>query len=295
MKSTNDIFFFFCGKFPFLWLRSSIDPLFLLFTITIVIIIIKRLLKVNDMDPTQFDLANFPVKDTIKILTALLEKITLTNDQHHLEAKTFQTSTYTCFHARSIPSISIHAYFTRILKYCPCANECLIALLVYFDRMTLPNPDLHLKPLHIDSYNVHRLIITGLMISSKLYSDVFFTNTRYAKVGGLPVSELNALELEFLRLNNYSLFVTIDELQKYGDNILQHWNHTQDLEPLIMKDLVINDDITRPFSRLTMEDRCSSPSPVDKHWRYSNGASRLNFAVKNSTGENTAEEVLRRI
>lgn len=134
------------------------------------------------MDSTQFDLANFPVKDTIKILTALLEKITLTNDQHHLEAKTFQTSTYTCFHARSIPSISIHAYFTRILKYCPCANECLIALLVYFDRMTLPNPDLHLKPLHIDSYNVHRLIITGLMISSKLYSDVFFTNTRYAKV-----------------------------------------------------------------------------------------------------------------
>lgn len=138
------------------------------------------------MDSTQFDLATYPIKDTIKILTALLEKITLTNDQH-LENNTFQSSSYTCFHARSIPSISIHAYFTRILKYCPCANECLIALLVYFDRMTLPNPELHLKPLHIDSYNVHRLIITGLMISSKLYSDVFFTNTRYAKVSVLSI------------------------------------------------------------------------------------------------------------
>ncbi|CAO3622978.1 unnamed protein product [Mucor hiemalis] len=73
------------------------------------------------------------------------------------------------------------------------------------------------------------------MISSKLYSDVFFTNTRYAKVGGLPVSELNALELEFLRLNNYNLFVTVDELQKYGDNILQHWDHSNELEQLAIK------------------------------------------------------------
>lgn len=130
------------------------------------------------MDCTHFDIATYPVKDTIKLLTALLVKITETNDQLHREAGTKQPSAYTCFHARSIPTITIHAYLTRILKYCPCANECLIALLVYFDRMTQPQ----LNPLHIDSYNIHRLIITGLMISSKLYSDVFFTNTRYAKV-----------------------------------------------------------------------------------------------------------------
>ncbi|KAI7893411.1 cyclin-domain-containing protein [Mucor mucedo] len=245
------------------------------------------------MDATQFDLATYPVKDTIKILTALLEKITLTNDQH-LEANSFQSSTYTCFHARSIPSISIHAYFTRILKYCPCANECLIALLVYFDRMTLPNPDLHLKPLHIDSYNVHRLIITGLMISSKLYSDVFFTNTRYAKVGGLPVTELNTLELEFLKLNSYSLFVTIDELQKYGDSILHHWNHSQDTGPLIVKDITnTNDEIARPFSRLTMQNKCTPP---DKHWRYSSSNGRQSF-VKTNSGNGTADpgDALRRI
>lgn len=119
-----------------------------------------------------FDISTYPVKDTIKLLTALLEKITQTNDLINMERK---KSNYTCFHARSIPSISIQAYFNRIVKYCPCANECLLAILVYFDRMTETK-------LHIDSYNIHRLIITGLMISSKLYSDNFFTNTRYAKV-----------------------------------------------------------------------------------------------------------------
>lgn len=39
----------------------------------------------------------------------------------------------------------------------------------------------------IDSYNVHRLVIAGVTVASKFFSDVFYTNSRYAKVsaGGL--------------------------------------------------------------------------------------------------------------
>ncbi|KAG0740085.1 hypothetical protein G6F57_010943 [Rhizopus arrhizus] len=196
------------------------------------------------MDSLQFDLASHPVKDTIKLLTSLLEKITNGNDQLHSDAGQLDPSSYTCFHARSVPNISIHAYFTRILKYCPCANECLIALLVYFDRMNQAKPSRRIPPLHVDSYSIHRLIITGLMISSKLYSDVFFTNTRYAKVGGLTVTELNALELEFLYLNDYDLFVTIDELQEYGNKLLVHWHY--------MKSTQKNEEVTKPFGRLSV-------------------------------------------
>ncbi|KAI9316460.1 cyclin PHO80-like protein, partial [Dichotomocladium elegans] len=183
------------------------------------------------------DLARHPTKDTIKMLTSLLEKVTMANDRHNLTTPASahhngsgdpprhgrsrslsHSSPYTCFHARSIPSISIHAYLSRILKYCPCANECFLALLVYFDRLSKAR-----QPLRIDSFNIHRLVISGIMVSSKLFSDVFFTNTRYAKVGGLPVAELNVLELEFIALNNYSLFVTVEELQHYGDQLLSHW------------------------------------------------------------------------
>jgi len=38
------------------------------------------------------------------------------------------------------------------------------------------------RPFTIDSFNIHRLIIAGVMVSSKFFSDVFYTNTRYAKV-----------------------------------------------------------------------------------------------------------------
>lgn len=121
----------------------------------------------------RFDLANFPVTETINMLTCLIKKITTANDS--IQQK--QTN-YTCFHARSLPSIDINSYLIRILKYCPCANECFLSLLVYFDRMSQNKLD----PLRIDSYNIHRLVIAGVMISSKFFSDVFYTNTRYAKV-----------------------------------------------------------------------------------------------------------------
>ncbi|KAG0170901.1 hypothetical protein DFQ30_001789 [Apophysomyces sp. BC1015] len=61
------------------------------------------------------------------------------------------------------------------------------------------------------------------MVASKFFSDVFFTNSRYAKVGGLPVAELNELELEFLRLNDFNLNVSVEELQQYGDQLMMHW------------------------------------------------------------------------
>lgn len=120
-----------------------------------------------------FDLATFPVTETIAMVTCLLEKITKANDKLHPSKHSI-----TCFHARSVPSIDIQSYLNRILKYCPCANECFLSLLVYFDRITQQNK----KLFTIDSYNIHRLIISGIMVSSKFFSDVFFTNTRYAKV-----------------------------------------------------------------------------------------------------------------
>ncbi|KAI8384159.1 cyclin-domain-containing protein [Blakeslea trispora] len=159
------------------------------------------------MAETLYDLGQHPTKDTIKMMTCLLEK-TINAEEPKMPS--------TCFHARSIPSISIHAYLLRILKYCPCANECFLAVLVYFDRLSK-------SAITIDPYNIHRLLISGIMVASKLYSDVFFTNTRYAKVGGLPVTELNRLELEFIAMNQFSLFVSMEELQHYGNQLLLHW------------------------------------------------------------------------
>ncbi|ORY27494.1 cyclin-domain-containing protein [Naematelia encephala] len=135
------------------------------------------------------------------------------------------------FHARHIPSISIEAYLLRILKYCPTTNEVFLGLLVYFDRMSRLGTPSGIggvavgvrKGFAIDSYNVHRLVIAGVTVASKFFSDVFYTNSRYAKVGGLPPNELNALELQFLLLNDFRLVIPPDEMQRYGDRLLGYW------------------------------------------------------------------------
>jgi len=38
----------------------------------------------------------------------------------------------------------------------------------------------------VDSFNIHRLIIAGVTCASKFFSDVFYTNSRYAKVSRSP-------------------------------------------------------------------------------------------------------------
>ncbi|RKO87005.1 cyclin PHO80-like protein, partial [Blyttiomyces helicus] len=129
------------------------------------------------------------------------------------------------FHARTIPTIDIGSYLNRVLKYAPCPNECFLAVLVYLGRMaaggrregrgrigrerTPPHP-----LVIVNSYNVHRLLISGIMVAVKLMSDVFFTNLHISRVGGLPVNELNQLEIEFLILNDFNLNVSLEELQR---------------------------------------------------------------------------------
>lgn len=151
------------------------------------------------------NIADHSQTELLAMLSSLLVKITSTNDKLHSGPNASEPprpgSPLLAFHARNIPSISIQSYLTRILKYCPMSSDIFLSLLVYFDRMSkVPTTEeLHdesksiftstrqlLGDEHhlfsIDSYNVHRLVITGIVVASKFCSDVFYTNSRYAKV-----------------------------------------------------------------------------------------------------------------
>ncbi|OJD14865.1 hypothetical protein ACJ73_09036 [Blastomyces percursus] len=75
----------------------------------------------------------------------------------------------------------------------------------------------------VDSFNIHRLVIAGVTCASKFFSDVFYTNSRYAKVGGLPLLELNHLELQFLLLNDFRLAIPVEELEAYGTMLVEFY------------------------------------------------------------------------
>ncbi|OBZ71877.1 PHO85 cyclin-7 [Grifola frondosa] len=142
---------------------------------------------------------------------------TLTSASRHA----LSTASSLSFHARNVPTIALEAYLTRIQKYCPASNEVFVSLLVYFDRMMKLAKESCGKVFAIDMYNVHRLVIAGVTVASKFFSDVFYTNSRYAKVGGLPLAELNQLELQFLLLNDFHLMVSQEEMQYYASKLVK--------------------------------------------------------------------------
>ncbi|KAF8185159.1 cyclin-domain-containing protein [Pholiota molesta] len=203
-----------------------------------------------DADAAPFDINAFPAADLLRLLALLLTHIATTNDAlslpHHAATgaaaggtqepldpppiwHTLTTASRSAistpaatltFHARNVPTITLEAYLLRILKYCPTSNHVFLSLLVYFDRMSKLSEDSVGRAFVIDSYNIHRLVIAGVTVASKFFSDVFYTNSRYAKVGGLPLSELNQLELQFLLLNDFRLVITSTEMQHYAEQLL---------------------------------------------------------------------------
>jgi hypothetical protein len=57
-------------------------------------------------------------------------------------------------------------------------------------------------------------------LGAKFFDDAYYNNAYYAKVGGVLVSEMNGLEVDFLFRINFSLHVTPDVFQKYRAELL---------------------------------------------------------------------------
>ncbi|KNE68471.1 hypothetical protein AMAG_12648 [Allomyces macrogynus ATCC 38327] len=127
-------------------------------------------------------------------------------------------TTVTRFHARTPPAISVAAFLARIVRYAPCPTAVLLAVLMYLDRLA-HRPS---QALVVTTANVHRLLITAVMVATKYWSDVFYTNAHYAKVGGLHVAQLNRLELDFLALLDFNLALDPNEFVRYADRLHVH-------------------------------------------------------------------------
>ncbi len=81
------------------------------------------------------------------------------------------------FHGLRAPPISIEAYLVRIAKYAKCSPACFAHSMVHM--LKLAQQDTSFAPTRL---NVHRLVLTGVLISAKFLDDRYFNNAFYAKV-----------------------------------------------------------------------------------------------------------------
>lgn len=83
-----------------------------------------------------------------------------------------------------------------------------------------------------------------MIIAIKYNEDYFYSTEVYAKLGGVTVQELNFLEIQFLSLIKFSLFVEKNLYDKYYDNLISfnEDNKSEDDEDYESENDESNDD-----------------------------------------------------
>lgn len=138
-------------------------------------------------------------------LAAALQRVVQHNDaEGHTD-----TGIARCFRCSKAPPISVKAYILRIAKYSKCSPVCFMMAWSYLKRLTQTEEEIV-----VTSWTVHRLLITAVMLAAKLMDDKYYNNAFYAKIGGVTKQEINAMELEMLRLLQYRVVVSAGHIKE---------------------------------------------------------------------------------
>ena len=111
------------------------------------------------------------------------------------------------FTGKSLPKITLIDYINRIITYSDSEINTLICSLIYIDRIN--------KIKAINEFNIHRIFFTAVLISIKYNEDIIFNNDYYSKVAGVKLNEINKMELEFISLLDFNLYIDPEEFGSY--------------------------------------------------------------------------------
>ncbi|KAI5062205.1 hypothetical protein GOP47_0022744 [Adiantum capillus-veneris] len=154
-------------------------------------------------------------KETPRILCALttaIERLVSRNEMCIDPVSTCRASGL--YHSMRRPNISVSKYLRRIYRYTSCSPSCFVLGFVYIDQLVHKHPDFPIVWL-----NIHRLLLTSIMVATKFLDDLHHNNAFYAKVGGISVLELNNLELDFLFKLKFQLQVTPVTYEGYSTHL----------------------------------------------------------------------------
>eukprot|EP00727_Mastigamoeba_balamuthi_P006053 m51a1_g2067 hypothetical protein (244) ;mRNA; f:1444397-1445895 len=110
---------------------------------------------------------------------------------------------YRVFEGKGPPTVPVTDYINRVAYYIPqCSPTMWVTALLYIDRLLKLN-----QGLSITYYNIHRIILGSVICALKFHEDKTYGNDYFARVGGVPVPELNSIEAMFLQLLKWELYV----------------------------------------------------------------------------------------
>eukprot|EP01083_Nonionella_stella_P073339 198227_1 len=124
------------------------------------------------------------------------------------------------FYSSSKPDsyLSMEYYLNRLMRYIHCSSESWIISLLYVDALCRKY-----QYLRLNSYSVHRLFLTSLLIATKSRDDVYYHNSYFANIGCITLPEMNHLEHVFLKMMDWELSVTYHQYQSFLMTVLEQF------------------------------------------------------------------------
>jgi hypothetical protein len=116
----------------------------------------------------------------------------------------------TLFHASADPEIAVRDYMSRISRYGRSSLACFLSALILMERIAQVSEGFLLS-----YFNVHRILVTCVLISTKMMDDHYFSNKYWARIAGISPAELFVLEIEALQLLRWNTFVSLEEFTRY--------------------------------------------------------------------------------
>lgn len=124
------------------------------------------------------------------------------------------------FRSSQRPSFLFRDYLARLVHYlsawrreqtghaCDVGLRSLLIAIIYADRIHQMHPRAR-----VSTFNMHRIILTGMLVATKFTEDSRVSNRFWSQVGGIELAELNQLEFQFCALLKFDLFVHPDEYE----------------------------------------------------------------------------------
>ena len=106
----------------------------------------------------------------------------------------------------------LNTFIKKFSKNFQLDENTLILSLMHIDKILS-------KDFVITDKNVRYLFCTSMIVSQKFYEDEPIDNNIYAKYVGISAAELTQLELEFLEMLDYNLFVSDEKFYNYKNRM----------------------------------------------------------------------------
>ena len=113
------------------------------------------------------------------------------------------------FYSRRIAKISLEDYIKRIVNYSNIEIPTLISSVMYIDKLCENNSYI------LCNNNIHRIVLSAIVVSTKMNEDKHCNNGHFAKIGGVSVEDMNNLEYTLCSYLDYNLYILPDNYDKY--------------------------------------------------------------------------------